>query len=124
MENESMNSMPASEAPKGDMQQTTVTVDNSTILGVLAYVGPLVVISYLIGKDIPFVKFHIKQGLIILCIEIVAWLLMTFSWRMWMFVNLIDLITLVLSILGIINVVQHKEKELPVVGQFGRNFKF
>jgi hypothetical protein len=34
------------------------------------------------------------------------------------------LTSLVLAILGVVNVLNGQEKELPLVGQYGRNFKF
>jgi uncharacterized membrane protein len=97
---------------------------NRTLMGVLAYLGPLVIISYLVAKDDSFVKFHIKQGLVLLVIEVIIWLLNPMLWSLWMLINLLNLATLVLSIIGIMNVVQNREKELPLVGQFSRFFSF
>ncbi|MES2215790.1 MAG: hypothetical protein V4481_00655 [Patescibacteria group bacterium] len=98
-------------------------VDNHTILGVLSYLGPLVIVSYLMGKDIPFIKFHAKQGLVLFGIEIIVWILGSVSFSFWMILNIVNLATLVLSIIGIINVIQHKEKELPLVGSLSRYIK-
>ena len=89
---------------------------NRTLFGVLAYLGPLVIVSYLVGKGDEFIKFHTKQGLVLFAIEIVLWVLGSMAWQFWMFYNLINLAMLVLTILGIVNVVQNKEKELPLIG--------
>ena len=92
-------------------------------MAVLAYIGPLVIISYLTAKDDMFVKFHIKQGLVLFVAEIVLWFVgMTMFYSLWMILNLINLGLLVFSILGIINAVQGQEKELPLVGQFSKYF--
>src|SRR5258706_6634374 len=92
-------------------------VSNSTLMGVLAYLGPLVIISYLVSKNDPFVKFHIKQGLVIVAIQIILWLLSPIaSWQIWDPTRLIHLALLVLIIIGIVNVINKKEKMLPVVG--------
>jgi uncharacterized membrane protein len=98
--------------------------NNRTLFGVLSYLGPLVIVSYIASKDDPFVKFHIKQGLVLLCIEVLGWLLMSgmFMYSFWMIYKLVHLAVIVLSILGIINAVGGKEKELPLVGQFGKYF--
>ena len=93
-------------------------------MGILAYIGPLVIVSYLAAKDDLFVKFHIKQGLVLLTIEIIAWLLGSALWSLWMLLNLVNLATLVLSVIGIINVTKGEEKKLPLVGDFAKHFTF
>lgn len=93
-------------------------------MAILAYIGILVVVSYLVANKDPFVKFHIKQGLLLLIIEVAVWLLSSFLWGFWMIWQLIDLVVLVLAIIGIVNAVQGKEKELPVIGSWARNFNF
>ena len=98
--------------------------ENKTLMGILAYIGPLVIVSYLVAKDDPFVKFHIKQGLVLIVIELIAWVLGSMFWRFFMFINLVNLAVLVFAIIGIINVTQGQEKELPLVGQFSRYFSF
>ena len=95
----------------------------NVLMAVLAYIGPLVIVSYLTAKDDPFVKFHIKQGLVLFVIEVATWFLLgMMMYQMWMFVNLINLGTLVLSVIGIVNAIQGQEKELPLVGQFSKHF--
>jgi uncharacterized membrane protein len=94
-------------------------------MGVLAYLGPLVIIPYLMAKNNPFVKFHIKQGLVLLCFQIIIWIIGSMLlWHMWALINLLNLALFVLAIIGIVNVVQKKEAMLPVVGSLSRHFKF
>jgi uncharacterized membrane protein len=103
------------------------TQQHKTVFGILSYLGPLVIVSFLVAKDDPFVKFHIKQGLVLLAIDAILWVM---SWTFWMFsplwmlYNLVNLAILVLVILGIMNVVNNKEQELPIVGSFAKNFTF
>ena len=101
---------------------------SKTLMGVLAYLGPLVIIPFLVSKDDPFVKFHIKQGLVLFIAELAFWLLSSYFWmifyQFWMLYQLVNLGVLVLVVMGIINVVQGKEKELPLVGSFAKMFKF
>lgn len=103
-----------------------VKKENNTLMGVLAYIGPLVIVSYLVAKDEPFVKFHIKQGLVLLVLSLVVWLFgsMFLGYSMFMFMRVINLAITVLAIIGIVNVVQGKEQELPLVGQFSKYFTF
>lgn len=105
-------------------QSTGIAAKNMP-MGILAYIGPLVIIPLVTVKNDPFVKFHTKQGLVLLVIEVAVWMLGTFIMSpLWMVLSLVNLATLILSIIGIINVVNGNEKELPVVGKFSSYFKF
>ena len=97
--------------------------DNRVLQGILAYIGILVVIPYLMAKNDPFVKFHIKQGLVLLMIEIVIWAVGMTVWMMLPLIYLLNLAVIVLSIIGIVNVVNKQEKELPLVCQLAKHFK-
>lgn len=96
-------------------------------MAVLSYLGPLVIVSYIVAKDEPFVKFHIKQGLVLFASEIALWVLSSFFFMMlyqlWMLYQLLNLAIFVLAVVGIVNAIQGKEKELPLVGQFAKHFK-
>jgi uncharacterized membrane protein len=121
MEGENMNQNPAQEpapvAPAGEPK-----ADNKTLMAALSYVSILVLIPYLMAKNDPFVHYHIKQGLVLLVIELAVYVLGMVIWMLYPVLGLINLATLVLSIIGIVNVVQGKEKELPLVGQFSKHF--
>jgi uncharacterized membrane protein len=101
--------------------------EKNTLMGVLSYLGPLVIIPLIVAKDDPFVKYHVKQGLVLLIIEAIVYFVWMFLWSilwpLWMVYQIINLALIILSIVGIINVVQGHEKELPVVGSWGKSFK-
>ena len=100
--------------------------DNRMALAVLAYIGPLVIVSYLAGREDPFVKFHIKQGLVLLVIELILWFLSGGLFYVWIFVKLFQLLnlaTFILAIVGIVNAATGKETPLPIVGGFADEFK-
>jgi len=96
------------------------------VMAVLAYLGILIIIPFIVAKEDPFVKFHLKQGLILFIAEAVVWLLgMTvIGWELWQLLELVNLATLILAILGIVNVVQGNQKELPLVGSMSSYFTF
>jgi uncharacterized membrane protein len=101
--------------------------EKNTSMAILAYI--LFFIPLLAGaqKD-PFVKYHVKQGLVIFCLWIVVWflgILVPWYWLSihWLF-SLLDLGIFVLVILGIVNAAAGKEEPLPLVGQFASMFKF
>ncbi len=96
-----------------------------TLMGVLAYIGPLVLIPFFLAKDDSFVRFHVKQGLVLVVIELILWALGEFM--LWKFlapvIAIINLVLLILSIIGILNVLQKKESRLPLVGAYSDHFK-
>jgi uncharacterized membrane protein len=94
------------------------------LMGVLAYLGILIIIPFLVAKNDPFVKFHIKQGLLLVIVEVAVWLIGTSMWQLWTLLSLVNLATLVLSIIGIVNVIQGQQKELPLIGSLSKHFTF
>ncbi|MEK7618271.1 MAG: hypothetical protein AAB410_03935 [Patescibacteria group bacterium] len=122
MENQTNFGEPSPGAPTPGQSPAPQTEQNRTLFGILAYLGPLVIVSYLLSKQDPFVKFHVKQGLVVFSMEVIVWILGALAWPLWMFWSLINLFAFVLSVVGIINVLQKKEKELPVVGKFSSHF--
>jgi uncharacterized membrane protein len=98
----------------------------NVLMGILAYLGPLVIVSYIVAREDPFVKFHIKQGLVLFVIEVGLWILSGFFWMLfyqfWMIWQIVNIALFILAILGIVNAVQGNEKELPLVGSFAKNF--
>jgi uncharacterized membrane protein len=103
-------------------QQLSTASTNRTLMGVLSYLGILVFVPLFVSKDDSFVKFHVRQGLVVFSIEVIIWVLGMMFYGFWFIANILNLATIVLSIIGIINVVGNKEKELPVVGQFSKHF--
>lgn len=96
---------------------------NNTAMGVLAYLGPLVILPFLVAKDDPFVNFHLKQGVVLLVINIILWLGGMFFTPLYPITGLLSLGTFILAIIGIVNVVNGQQKELPIVGSFANRVK-
>lgn len=98
------------------------SAEKNVFMAVLAYIGPLVIVSYVTAKDDAFVKFHIAQGLVLFVIELGVWILGMMLWQLWPLLSIVNLATIILSIIGIINAVKGKEEELPVVGKYSKHF--
>lgn len=113
----------------GGAEHSAGKAGNNNIMAVFAYLWILIIIPFLTdSKNDPFVKYHLKQGLALIIFEIIGWVA---GWFLifipvigWLIMWLWWLTSLVLSIVGIINVLNGQEKELPLVGRYGRNFKF
>jgi uncharacterized membrane protein len=94
---------------------------HNTGMAVLSYLGILVIIPLLSdAKHDQFVKFHAKQGLVLL----IAWVLGSLffwvpflGWLLWVAI-------VVFMVMGIINAVNGQMKELPFIGQFAKHFNF
>jgi uncharacterized membrane protein len=103
---------------------------NETVMGILAYLGILFLVPLIVSKNDPFVKFHVKQGLVLFCLElIVSFVGYGFGYGFGLLVflpivELLNLAILVFVIIGIINVANHQQKELPIVGHFASMFTF
>lgn len=110
-------------APEGGAPEMKMPEKN-TLMAILAYVGPLVLLSYLTAKDDMFVKYHIKQGLVLIVLEVALWFVGRMLYFIWPIISLLNLALLVFAIIGIVNAVQGKEKELPLVGKFAKYFSF
>ncbi len=116
--------MPAIEPPKAQSGGS----EKNTGMAIVAYI--LFFIPLLTGahKD-PFVKYHVKQGLVLFCIGVIIWIIgMMIPWYWWFsfywVVRLLQLGLLVLMILGIVNAAGGKQEPVPVVGKFADMFKF
>lgn len=93
-------------------------------MGVLCYLGILVLIPLLTeAKNDPFVKFHIKQGLVLLIFMILINIIFAIPFIGWVVGTVGWILSIYLLIVGIINVVNGKEAQLPILGQYGENFK-
>jgi len=95
----------------------------NTGMALISYLGPLVIVSYLLAKDDPFVKFHAKQGFVLLVIEVALWIIGAVLWILWPIIWLINIFVLVCVIIGILNAVKGVEKNLPLVGRYASYFK-
>jgi uncharacterized membrane protein len=92
----------------------------NTGMAIVAYILffiPLLVDS---AKDDPFVKFHVKQGLvfflacaatgIFIMVPVIGWLA---ALPMYIFLT-------ICWIIGILNAIQGKERELPLIGKYAQ----
>lgn len=93
------------------------------LMGILAYMGPLVVIPYLVARDDSFVKFHIEQGLVLFIISLLVWFASSLTWFLMPIWAIINFVILVLAFIGILNVLKDQKKEIPLVGHYSAKIK-
>ena len=101
-------------------------IEKNKLMGILAYLGILVLIPLFAAKESKFARFHTNQGLILCICGIILYLicriLLAISWKLaalvGIFLWIIEVALLILAIIGIINVVKGRAKELPLVGKY------
>ena len=87
-------------------------------MGVLAYLGPLVLIPLLIARTSPQVQLHLKQGIVLLLGEFIVFCLIQVMLFFLLppFVTVFNFVFMVFSLWGIGTVVMGSTKELPIIG--------
>ena len=90
--------------------------ENDKIMGILAYVGILVVVPLFAGGNSKFVKYHANQGLVLFIAMVLTNILWVIPFLGWVAAPAVGLLILVLTIMGIINVVNNEMKPLPLIG--------
>ncbi|MDR2686444.1 MAG: DUF4870 domain-containing protein [Oscillospiraceae bacterium] len=116
-------------APAAADDEAKDAQDNK-VMGILAYLGILVLAPIFAAKDSKFAKFHANQGLILAILTIaygvVFGILMAvfslISWRLGAIMSpilcLVFLVYPVFAILGIVSASRGEMKELPIIGKF------
>lgn len=96
--------------------------NNNKVMGVLAYLGILVLIPILAAKESPFARYHANQGLVLWIAEMIAGvvgsILVLIPILGGLLSTALSLASLALTIIGIVNVCNGKAKELPLIGKF------
>jgi uncharacterized membrane protein len=105
------------------MDQTTPSTKKNTGMAVIAYIIFFIPLLTDAKKD-PFVKYHVKQGLVLFIGYIVEVFVGIIPFIGWVITPILGVILFVLFIIGIMNAVAGKEKPLPLIGSYANNFKF
>lgn len=96
-------------------------LEKNRLIAALSYLGILVLIPLLfVGKDDPFVKFHARQGLVILLAYIIT--AIAVSWIP-VLGNLVWLIIAIANIVALVQALMGKWWKIPVIGDLAAKFK-
>lgn len=96
------------------------STENDKLMGILAYVGILVIVPLFAGGNSKFVKYHANQGLVnvlffaaiffgLMIINIAVPMLALLTWALYF-------VPTVFAIMGIMNVINNEMKPLPLIG--------
>jgi uncharacterized membrane protein len=96
----------------------------NTGMAILAYILFFIPLLTEAKNDL-FVKYHVKQGLLVFIVWIVVGIISgILPWFLYWVDNLLSLCVVVLIVFGIMNAAKGEQKPLPVIGKFGEQFKF
>ena len=98
----------------------------NTTMAIIAYIIFFVPLLTGDAKKDPFVKYHVKQGLVLFLLAVLINVVgMIIPFYFWYSISwILSLGVLVLLILGIVNAAGGKQEPLPVIGKFADVFKF
>ena len=91
-------------------------IQENKVIAALSYLGILVLIPLLAKRDSKFAQFHAKQGLIMLIIFVVGWIIFwipVIGWLIWIAAVIAD-------IAGLIQALSGKYWEIPIVGKWAK----
>ena len=102
-------------------------IQNHKLLAALAYMGILVLIPLFAARESKYVRFHARQGLLLLIAEIIfsvcycilSFIVLSVSWHLYFIVRIFGMVSyvfLVLAVIGISNAVSGRVTKLPVIG--------
>jgi len=104
---------------------------NRNVMAAIAYVLFFIPLLTDDKKD-PYVKYHVKQGLALLILGVIVWIINSiiyqiFPFYAWYIARMISWILnlglFVLFVMGVLNAFGNKEKPLPVIGKFAEKIK-
>lgn len=106
--------------PMPNNQNEVVDVDENKLLAALSYVGVLVLVPLLVKRDDPFVRWHAKQGLVLLMGMVVA--VMAAAWVS-VVGNVLFLVLLIVAVVGLVQALLGRRWKIPIIGQIADSFK-
>lgn len=109
--------------PDSTGQYSQQDIESNKVMAILSYFTLLVLVPIFAAKESPYARFHANQGLVLLIIEAILYVITyvlgwipVIGWILALVVWVLEIIVLVLAIMGIVNAAQGKAKELPIVG--------
>ena len=98
-------------------------------MGILAYLGILVLVPIFAAKNSKFARFNANQGLVLLIVQAIIVTILSIVATILGFIPyvgkvlaavlwLVEPVIFIPSVLGIVNAARGKAKELPIIGGF------
>ena len=116
--------MAKKKAPKKRPKASSKKSDDAKLFAFLATFLSIVgfLIALIAKKDDKYVMHYAKQSLMVFIVFIAGWVIMIIPFIGWVIGWVIHIIGLVLWVISWIYALSGEMKEVPIVGQYGRNF--
>ncbi len=102
---------PVATPEKADGQKVNVEM---AVIAYIIFLVPLLTDA----KDDPFVKFHIKQAIILIICLVISSVITSIPFIGWIFGSIMTIGLLILWIMGLISAINKEKKELPIIGKY------
>lgn len=102
-----------------DKTEARDTDGNRHLMAALSYLNILFLIPLLFAKKDAFVSFHLRQGIVLFAVHVVASAIVWLPVIGWM----LALFLLVVSIYGFLQALYGKEWELPHLGKYAKKMR-
>lgn len=109
-------------------EKSSQKVENEKLVAILAYVFIIGIIWYFVDEKIQkssLAKHHVQQGIVLtltsIAINFVGSAIPVLGW--FIILPLGNLLVFILWIIGIVYALQEKQKNIPLIGQFGKKLK-
>ena len=89
---------------------------NDNFVAALSYLGILVLVPLLTKKDDEFVQFHIKQGLVLLVVWVIGWVIFWIPIIGW----LVAIALFICTVIAFIQALGGKKWEIPLVADLAK----
>ncbi len=76
------------------------------------------------AKNDPFVKYHVKQGLVLFIAWVITGIIGYIPVLGWIAAPLLSLALLILLVIGILSAARGEQKPLPIIRKYAEGFKF
>ncbi len=93
--------------PAADLKFDAKDVEENKVIAALSYIGVLVFVPLLTKKDSKFAQTHARQGLIMLIVAVVLWVVPIVGWAL-------EAVVLVVNIIALVNALQGKYWKIPL----------
>ena len=87
------------------------------VVGAMSYLWVLILVPLLRRNEDPFIKYHLKQGVILLLLWVLIPYVLQIPLLGWILGAVLFAATIILWVIGMTNVIRGKETPLPIVGK-------
>lgn len=90
------------------------------VYAALSYVWILVFVPLLLKRNNGYVQFHAKQGVVLLIVEVILWVIGMVPILGWLVSFLGHIVVAILAVLGIVAALVGRYWEMPFLGEYAK----